>query len=76
MMGHYTYEGPVWVLCKERAQIGRYDADHGVALPCRSCEYWRGQTVTTHEIVPSFLQKQIKWYWNGSRHMSNDSSYH
>ena len=34
MMGHYTYEVPsVRVLCEERAQIGRYAADHGVAFP-------------------------------------------
>ena len=33
MMGHYTYEGPIRVLCKERAQISRYAADHGKAFP-------------------------------------------
>ena len=33
MMGHYTYEGLVQVLCEERVQIGRYAADHGVAFP-------------------------------------------
>ena len=32
MMGHYTYEGPIQVLCKERVQISRYAADHGVAI--------------------------------------------
>ena len=33
MMGHYTYKGLVRVLCEDRAQIGRYAADHGVAFP-------------------------------------------
>ena len=32
MIEHYTYEGPVRVLCEERVQIGRYAADHELAF--------------------------------------------